>query len=147
MNAEQQRLQDPSWKRWGSYVSERQWGTVREDYSAGGDAWNFTTHDMARSKAWRWGEDGLGGISDKRQILCFSVALWNKKDPILKERLFGLNGHEGNHGEDVKEEYFYLDSTPTHSYVKGLYKYPQARFPYEQLLEENRKRTRKDLEF
>jgi hypothetical protein len=144
---EKERLQHPDWKKWGPYLSERQWGTVREDYSANGDAWNYTTHDMARSKAWRWGEDGIGGFSDKRQYLCFAVGLWNKKDAILKERLFGLSSSEGNHGEDVKEIYYYLDSSPTHSYMKMLYKYPQAAFPYDQLLEENRRRTRKDPEF
>ena len=122
MNEEQKRLQDPSWKRWGSYVSDRQWGTVREDYSANGDAWNNTTHDMARSKAWRWGEEGIAGICDDKQLLCFSLALWNKRDTILKERLFGLNNQQGNHGEDVKEIYYYLDATPTHSYMKMLYK-------------------------
>ncbi len=146
-HTEKERLLIPDWKKWGPYLSERQWGTVREDYSADGDAWNYTTHDMARSKAWRWGEDGIGGFSDKRQQLCFSVGLWNKKDPILKERLFGLTSGEGNHGEDVKELYYYLDSSPTHSYMKMLYKYPQAAFPYEQLLEENHRRTRKDPEF
>ncbi|HMH24824.1 MAG TPA: hypothetical protein VK563_23780 [Puia sp.] len=144
---EKERLQNPAWKKWGPYLSERQWGTVREDYSADGEAWTYTTHDMARSKAWRWGEDGIGGFSDKKQLLCFSVGLWNKKDPILKERLFGLTGYEGNHGEDVKELYYYLDSSPTHSYMKMLYKYPQAEFPYARLLEENRKRTRMDPEF
>jgi len=144
---EKERLKDARWKKWGPYLSERQWGTVREDYSANGDAWNYTTHDMARSKAWRWGEDGIGGFSDKRQTLCFSVGLWNKKDPILKERLFGLNGHEGNHGEDVKELYYYLDSSPTHSYMKMLYKYPQSEYPYQWLLDENRRRTRADPEF
>jgi len=112
MNIEQQRLQDISWKKWGSYLSERQWGTIREDYSADGDAWNYTTHEMARSKAWRWGEEGIGGICDDQQLLCFAVALWNKKDAILKERMFGLNGKEGNHGEDVKELYSYLDFLP-----------------------------------
>ena len=115
------------WKKWGPYLSERQWGTVREDYSEDGDAWNYFTHDQARSRAYRWGEDGLAGISDDQQRLCFALALWNGKDPILKERLFGLTNSEGNHGEDVKEYYFYLDSTPTHSYMKYLYKYPQAR--------------------
>jgi len=144
---EKERLQDAAWKKWGPYLSERQWGTVREDYSADGDAWSYTTHDMARSRAWRWGEDGIGGICDKKQLLCFAVSLWNKKDPILKERLFGLTGHEGNHGEDVKELYYYLDSSPTHSYMKMLYKYPQAEFPYARLLEENRRRTRMDPEF
>ena len=134
MNAEQSRLEESRtntapWKKWGPYLSERQWGTVREDYSEGGDAWNYFTHDQARSRAYRWGEDGLAGISDDKQRLCFALALWNGKDPILKERLFGLTNSEGNHGEDVKEYYFYLDSTPTHSYMKYLYKYPQAAFP------------------
>ena len=131
LTAEQQRLDDTRqgkfpWKKWGPYLSERQWGTVREDYSENGDAWNFFTHDQARSRAYRWGEDGIAGISDDKQHLCFALALWNGKDPILKERLFGLTNSEGNHGEDVKEYYFYLDSTPTHSYMKYLYKYPQA---------------------
>ncbi|MBO9204180.1 MULTISPECIES: MGH1-like glycoside hydrolase domain-containing protein [Niastella] len=147
MIAEQQRLQDPSWKRWGSYVSDRQWGTVREDYSANGDAWNYTTHDMARSKAWRWGEEGIAGICDDKQLLCFSLALWNKRDIILKERLFGLNNQQGNHGEDVKEIYYYLDATPTHSYMKMLYKYPQLEFPYEWLIQENGRRSRQEPEF
>ena len=122
------------WKKWGPYLSERQWGTVREDYSDGGDAWNYFTHDHARSRAYRWGEDGLAGISDDQQRLCFALALWNGKDAILKERLFGLTNSEGNHGEDVKEYYFYLDSTPTHSYMKYLYKYPQAAYPYDKLI-------------
>jgi hypothetical protein len=135
------------WKTWGPYLSERQWGTVREDYSENGDAWNFFTHDHARSRAYRWGEDGLAGISDDRQQLCFALALWNGKDPILKERLFGLTNSEGNHGEDVKEYYFYLDSTPTHSYMKYLYKYPQRAFPYADLVETNRRRTRDELEY
>ena len=135
------------WKRWGPYLSERAWGTVREDYSPGGTAWDYVPHDHARSRAYRWNEDGIAGISDRRQNLCFSVALWNKRDPILKERLFGLTGQEGNHGEDVKELYYYLDSTPTHSYMKALYKYPQSEFPYQRLLEENQRRTRKDPEF
>jgi Glycosyl hydrolase family 63 C-terminal domain len=147
MNAENQRLKDPLWKKWGPYLSERQWGTVREDYSADGQPWQFTTHDMARSKAWRWGEEGLAGFSDDHLHLCFSVGFWNTKDPILKERLFGLAGNEGNHGEDVKELYYYLDATPTHSYMKMLYKYPQQEFPYRQLVDENRKRTRMDPEF
>ena len=125
------------WKKWGPYLSERQWGTVREDYSEDGDAWDFFTHDQARSRAYRWGEDGLAGISDDKQRLCFALALWNGKDPILKERLFGLTNSEGNHGEDVKEYYFYLDSTPTHSYMKYLYKYPQAAFPYADLVATN----------
>ncbi len=144
---EKERLQNNDWKRWGPYLSGRQWGTVREDYSAGGDAWNSTTHEMARSKAYRWGEEGIGGICDDAQLLCFAVALWNKKDPIIKERYFGLTNGEGNHGEDVKELYYYLDNTPTHSYMKMLYKYPQAAFPYEQLLEENKRRGRLDAEF
>ena len=135
------------WKKWGPYLSERQWGTVREDYSENGDAWNFFTHDQARSRAYRWGEDGIAGISDDKQRLCFSLALWNGKDPILKERLFGLTNSEGNHGEDVKEYYFYLDSTPTHSYMKYLYKYPQAAFPYADLAETNRRRTREEMEY
>ena len=140
---EQKRLDDARekgipWKKWGPYLSERQWGTVREDYSEDGDAWNYFTHDQARSRAYRWGEDGLAGISDDKQRLCFALALWNGKDPILKERLFGLTNSEGNHGEDVKEYYFYLDSTPTHSYMKYLYKYPQAAFPYDDLVETNR---------
>jgi hypothetical protein len=136
-----------NWKRWGPYLSERQWGTVREDYSPDGDCWNYFTHDQARSRAYRWGEDGLMGITDREGRLCFALALWNERDAILKERLFGLTGPEGNHGEDVKEEYFYLDSTPTHCYMKALYKYPQAPFPYERLVTENRRRTRLDPEF
>ena len=135
------------WRRWGPYLSERQWGTVREDYSPGGTAWDYFPHDHARSRAYRWGEDGLGGISDNHQRLCFALALWNGRDPILKERLFGLTGPQGNHGEDVKEYYFYLDSTPTHSYMKFLYKYPQAAFPYERLVEENGRRGRSEPEF
>jgi len=152
MTAEDIRLQEAKqqtshWKRWGPYLSERQWGTVREDYSPGGTAWDSFPHDHARSRAYRWGEDGLGGISDRRQFICFSLALWNGRDPILKERLFGLTGNEGNHGEDVKEYYYYLDSTPTHSYMKYLYKYPQAEFPYQRLVEENRSRGRSKPEF
>jgi hypothetical protein len=135
------------WKRWGPYLSERQWGTVREDYSANGTAWEFFPHDHARSRAYRWGEDGIGGISDRHQLICFGLALWNGRDPILKERLFGLTGNEGNHGEDVKEYYFYQDSTPTHSYMRMLYKYPQAEFPYANLVAENRRRTRNDPEY
>ena len=135
------------WKAWGPYLSERQWGTVREDYSEGGDAWNYFTHDQARSRAYRWGEDGLAGISDDQQRLCFALALWNGKDPILKERLFGLTNSESNHGEDVKEYYFYLDSTPTHSYMKYLYKYPQAAFPYADLVETSRGRGRNEFEY
>jgi hypothetical protein len=141
------REQKAPWKKWGPYLSERQWGTVREDYSENGDAWNFFTHDHARSRAYRWGEDGIAGISDDKQRLCFALALWNGKDPILKERLFGLTNSEGNHGEDVKEYYFYLDSTPTHSYMKYLYKYPQAAYPYADLVESNRRRNRNDMEY
>jgi hypothetical protein len=152
MTQEESRLQEArtgtcKWKKWGPYLSERQWGTVREDYSEGGDAWNFFTHDQARSRAYRWGEDGIAGISDDKQRLCFALALWNGKDPILKERLFGLTNSEGNHGEDVKEYYFYLDSTPTHSYMKYLYKYPQAAYPYTDLAETNRCRSRNDFEY
>jgi hypothetical protein len=152
MNAEQIRLEQAreqklSWKKWGPYLSERQWGTVREDYSDSGDAWNYFSHDDARSRAYRWGEDGLAGISDDRQLLCFSLALWNGEDPILKERLFGLTNSEGNHGEDVKEYYFYLDSTPTHSYLKYLYKYPQAAYPYDDLVGTNRGRGRDEPEY
>jgi hypothetical protein len=135
------------WKRWGPYLSERAWGTVREDYSADGDAWDYFSHDQARSRAYRWNEDGIAGISDRHQRLCFALALWNGRDPILKERLFGLTGNEGNHGEDVKEYYFYLDSTPTHSYMKYLYKYPQEEYPYGRLMEENRRRGKDQPEF
>ena len=135
------------WKKWGPYLSERQWGTVREDYSENGDAWNFFTHDHARSRAYRWGEDGIAGISDDKQKLCFALALWNGKDPILKERYFGLTNSQGNHGEDVKEYYFYVDSTPTHSYMKLLYKYPQAAYPYADLVETNLRRTREEMEY
>ena len=135
------------WKKWGPYLSERQWGTVREDYSRDGNAWDYFSHDQARSRAYHWGEDGLAGISDEKQLLCFSVALWNNKDPILKERLFGLTNSESNHGEDVKEYYFYLDSTPTHSYMKYLYKYPQEAFPYDDLVATNKGRNRGDMEY
>ena len=150
--AEQKRLNDAReaqipWKKWGPYLSERQWGTVREDYSENGDAWNYFTHDQARSRAYKWGEDGLGGLCDDKQRLCFALALWNERDPILKERLFGLTNSEGNHGEDVKEYYFYLDSTPTHSYMKYLYKYPQREYPYRDLVETNRKRSREEFEY
>jgi hypothetical protein len=144
---ENNRTRKEYWKRWGPYLSERQWGTVREDYSPGGTAWEFFPHDHARSRAYRWGEDGIAGISDRHQMICFALALWNGRDPILKERLFGLTGNEGNHGEDVKECYFYLDSTPTHSYMRMLYKYPQAEFPYKALVDENRRRSRSDPEF
>ncbi len=149
---ERQRLQESAqlkmpWKKWGPYLSERQWGTVREDYSENGDAWNFFTHDHARSRAYRWGEDGIAGISDDKQLMCFALALWNGNDPILKERLFGLTNSEGNHGEDVKEYYFYLDNTPTHSYMKMLYKYPHAAYPYGDLIHENHRRSRNDMEY
>jgi hypothetical protein len=152
MTPEEKRLDESHqrtrhWKRWGPYLGERQWGTVREDYSPNGTAWEYFPHEHARSRAYRWGEDGIGGISDRHQRVCFALALWNGRDPILKERLFGLTGNQGNHGEDVKEYYFYLDSTPTHSYMKYLYKYPQVAFPYAQLVEENSKRGRRDPEF
>lgn len=152
MKAEENRQQESNertrhWNRWGPYLSERAWGTVREDYSADGSAWDYFPHDHARSRAYRWNEDGLGGISDRHQKICFSVALWNGRDPILKERLFGLTGSEGNHGEDVKELYYYLDSTPTHSYMKFLYKYPHAEFPYRRLIDENRNRNKLEREF
>ena len=149
---EQKRLNDAReahipWKKWGPYLSERQWGTVREDYSDNGNAWDYFSHDQARSRAYRWGEDGLGGLSDDKQRLCFALALWNERDPILKERLFGLTNSEGNHGEDVKEYYFYLDSTPTHSYMKYLYKYPQREYPYRHLVETNQRRSREEFEY
>jgi hypothetical protein len=150
--AEGQRLkaadqQGVPWRRWGPYLSDRQWGTVREDYSENGDAWSYFTHDQARSRAYRWGEDGIAGVSDDQQHLCLSLALWNHADPILKERFFGLTNAEGNHGEDVKEYYFHLDSTPTHSYMRMLYKYPQAAYPYEDLVVTNRARSRTELEY
>ena len=144
---EEARTTKAPWKKWGPYLSERQWGTVREDYSEDGNAWDYFTHDQARSRAYHWGEDGLAGISDDKQLLCFCVALWNEKDPILKERMFGLTNSEANHGEDVKEYYFYLDSTPTHSYMKYLYKYPQAEYPYGNLIETNKGRNRGDMEY
>ncbi|VEP16291.1 Mannosyl oligosaccharide glucosidase [Hyella patelloides LEGE 07179] len=147
MTKESARLQQKDWKKWGPYLSERQWGTVREDYSATGEAWDYFSHDRARSRAYRWGEDGILGISDNRQFLCFAVALWNGKDSILKERIYGLTGTQGNHGEDVKDYYFYLDSTPTHSYMKGLYKYPQVEFPYAELEAENRTIGRRGMEY
>jgi hypothetical protein len=152
MNAEQGRLEEDrqgqaNWKRWGPYLSERQWGTVREDYSGDGNAWGYLPHDHARSRAYRWGEDGLAGLCDDLQRLCLGLALWNGRDPILKERLFGLGNGEGNHGEDVKELYWYLDATPTASYLKFLYKYPHAAFPYAHLIEENRRRGRADREY
>jgi hypothetical protein len=141
------RTRKKHWKRWGPYLSERAWGTVREDYSRDGEAWKFFPHDHARSRVYRWNEDGIAGICDRHQLICFAIALWNERDPMLKERLFGLDGNEGNHGEDVKEYYFYLDSTPTHSYLKYLYKYPQIAFPYQQLLDENRRRSRDQPEY
>jgi hypothetical protein len=152
MNQEKKRLQESSsrvkhWKRWGPYLSERSWGTVREDYSVDGSAWDYFPHDHARSRAYRWGEDGIAGICDRHQLICFAIALWNGRDPILKERLFGLTGPQGNHGEDVKEYYFYLDSTPTHSYLKYLYKYPQAAYPYQELISENQRREPWELEY
>src|SRR5262245_32270716 len=151
-DAERTRLEEDgartaNWKRWGPYLAERQWGTVREDYSADGSCWDYLTHDHARSRAYRWGEDGLLGFTDRECRLCFAVALWNGADPILKERLFGLTGPQGNHGEDVKECYYYLDATPTHSYMKALYKYPQRAFPYARLVEENARRGRQEPEF
>ena len=150
-NPEYERLKNTNnnedWKKWGPYLSDRQWGTVREDYSSDGNAWNFIPHEKARSNAYRWGEEGIGGISDNKQFMCFAPGFWNGNDPILKERLFGLTGHQGNHGEDVKELYYYLDSSPTHSYMKMLYKYPQRAFPYQQLVDENRNRGKNDREF
>ncbi len=151
-NPERERLGEADarlqpWRKWGPYVSERQWGTVREDYSDTGDAWNYLPHDHARSRAYRWGEDGIGGFCDARQHLCLAVALWNGKDPILKERMFGLSNREGNHGEDVKELYYYLDAAPTYSYARMLYKYPQAAFPYDLLVQENARRDRRQPEF
>jgi hypothetical protein len=152
VKAEQRRLREVGegkvpWRKWGPYLSERQWGTVREDYSENGDAWGYLSHDHARSRAYHWGEDGLAGFSDDQQRLCFALALWNERDPILKERLFGLTNGQGNHGEDVKEYYFYLDSTPTHSYMKWLYKYPQREYPYQELIDVNRSRSREEFEY
>src|SRR5215468_679888 len=149
MNAEEHRLTTDraAWLEWGPYLSDRAWGTVREDYSPNGTAWDYFPHDHARSRAYRWSEDGLAGICDRHQYLCFALALWNGRDPILKERLFGLTGSEGNHGEDVKEYYFYLDNTPTHSYMKYLYKYPQGEYPYEWLWKENQDRRHQGPEF
>src|SRR5450631_1084194 len=152
MHAETTRLleagrREQHWRRWGPYLAERAWGTVREDYSPDGTAWEYFPFEHAHIRAYRWGEDGIGGICDNHQRLCFAPTFWNGRDPILKERFYGLTGNQGNHGEDVKELYYYLDSTPTHSYMKCLYKYPQAEYPYEQLLAENRKRTRQDPEY
>src|SRR5947209_3581507 len=149
--AEEWRLEETRtgvpWQRWGAYLSERQWGTVREDYSASGTAWDHFPHDHARSRAYRWGEDGIAGFGDDQLFWCLGLALWNERDLILKERLFGLTNSEGNHGEDVKELYYYLDGTPTHSYMRMIYKYPQSAFPYAALLEENQRRTPHDPEF
>ncbi|MGH2412980.1 MAG: MGH1-like glycoside hydrolase domain-containing protein, partial [Microcystaceae cyanobacterium] len=150
--AEERRLEEAlthqaHWRRWGPYLSDRQWGTVREDYSSNGTAWDYFPHDQARARTYRWGEEGIAGISDNHQRLCFALAFWNGEDSILKERFFGLTGNEGNHGEDVKEYYFYLDNTPTHSYMKMLYKYPHQAFPYTRLVEENKRRNRREPEF
>src|ERR1700751_1572542 len=151
LTAEELRLRETRegvpWRAWGPYLSERQWGTVREDYSENGDAWSYFSHDQARSRAYRWGEDGLAGISDEKQRLCLALGLWNEQDPILKERLFGLTNAEGNHGEDVKEYYFYVDNLPTHSYQRYLYKYPQAKFPYNDLVGVNQARSRDASEY
>ena len=151
MTSEGKRLQEARdgvpWRAWGPYLSERQWGTVREDYSDDGDAWSYFSHDQARSRAYHWGEDGLAGISDEKQQLCFALALWNGRDPIIKERLFGLTNAEGNHGEDVKEYYFYVDNVPTHSYQRWLYKYPHAEFPYADLVDTNARKSRHDMEY
>ena len=152
LNAERTRLEAQragreDWRLWGPYLAERAWGTVREDYSPHGNAWEYFDHDQARSRAYRWNEDGIGGICDEDQHLCFALALWNGRDPILKERAFGLTGNQGNHGEDVKEYYFYLDATPSHSYLRYLYKYPQAEYPYARLVEENARRSRNDPPF
>lgn len=152
MNAEQQRLEENKldhtpWRMWGPYLSDRQWGTVREDYSPDGDAWRYFPHDQARSRAYRWGEDGIAGFCDQEQRLCLALALWNGRDPILKERFFGLSNLEGNHGEDVKELFWYLDATPSHSYLKMLYKYPQGPFPYDDLVAENGRRGRDEPEY
>jgi hypothetical protein len=152
LNAERQRLEAQrqgreDWRLWGPYLAERAWGTVREDYSEGGTAWEHLDHDQARSRAYRWNEDGMGGLCDGKQRLCFALALWNGKDPILKERAFGLTGNQGNHGEDVKEYYFYLDATPSHSWMRYLYKYPQAEYPYAPLVQENARRSRLEPPF
>src|ERR1700758_350479 len=147
MRLSEDRTRTKNWKRWGPYLSERQWATVREDYSPYGTCWDYFPHDHARSRAYRWGEDGLLGFTDRECRLCFALAVWNGRDPILKERLFGLTGSEGNHGEDVKENYYYLDATPSYSYAKALYKYPHAAYPYEELLSESRKRSKSEPEF
>src|ERR1700749_4708325 len=140
-------LNNRGWKKWGPYLSERQWGTVRADYSPDGSAWEYFDFKQSRSRAYRWGEDGISGICDYKQFICFAMSMWNEKDPFLKERLFGLTGNQGNHGEDVKEYYYYLDSTPTHSYMKMLYKYPHAEYPYQDLIKENRERGRGKPEY
>src|SRR5215203_4267711 len=152
MTAEHQRLEANAASgsplaKWGPYLSERQWGTVREDYSYNGDAWSYFTHDQARSRAYRWGEDGMAGITDEKQRLCFALALWNERDPIIKERFFGLTNSEGNHGEDVKEYYFFVDNVPSHAYQRWLYKYPHAAYPYNDLIETNRARSRDEREY
>ncbi len=147
LRLEQDATRTANWKRWGPYLSERQWGTVREDYSADGSVWSYFSHDQSRSRTYRWGEDGILGITDRQCRICFAPTFWNGEDSILKERLFGLTGGEGNHGEDVKECYYYLDSTPTHSYMRGLYKYPQQAFPYDRLVAENRARSRHEPEY
>ncbi|WP_435525839.1 hypothetical protein [Chryseobacterium indoltheticum] len=145
MNIEKQRLQDKDWKNWGPYVSNRQWGNVREDYSPNGNAWHFANHDIAESHTYRWGEEGIAGISDTKQLFCFALSFWNKKDKRIKERLFGLSNPQGNHGEDIKEIFYYLDNTPTHSYMKMVYKYPINEFPYDDIVAENARRTKKSL--
>jgi hypothetical protein len=147
MIAEKQRLQNTDWKNWGPYVSNRQWGNVREDYSPNGDAWNFANHNNAESYAYRWGEEGIAGISDAKQIFCFALSFWNRKDKMVKERFFGLSNPQGNHGEDIKEIFYYLDNTPTHSYMKMLYKYPINAFPYDDIRAENAKRSKKEPEY
>src|SRR5438552_12014977 len=147
LRLEQTRQKQAHWQRWGPYLSERAWGTVREDYSPYGNAWEYLSHDHARSRAYRWNEDGIAGICDRHQIVCFALAFWNERDPILKERMFGLSGTEGNHGEDVKEYFFYVDNTPTHSYMRYLYKYPQRAYPYANIVAENSRRTRNDPEY
>ncbi|MFP5307798.1 MAG: glucosidase, partial [Gammaproteobacteria bacterium] len=147
LRLEEQRRKQNDWRLWGPYLAERAWGTVREDYSPWGSAWEHFSHDQARSRVYRWNEDGLGGICDEQQRLCFALALWNGRDPILKERAFGLTGNQGNRGEDVKEYYFYLDATPSHSYLRYLYKYPQAEYPYARLVDENARRSRQEPPF
>ena len=147
MIVEEQRMADEKWKKWGPYVSNRQWGTVREDYSQNGNAWGYTTHNEAISRAYRWNEDGIAGICDDKQRLCFAFSFWNGQDDMIKERFFGLSNHESNHGEDIKEIFYYLDNTPTHSYMKMVYKYPTVKFPYREIIDENRNRTKREPEF